>query len=421
MHILDELEARGLLNQVTDREGLEKELSNNRIALYSGFDPTADSLHIGHLLPVLALRRFQLAGHTPIALVGGATGLIGDPSGRSNERTLNSEDIVKEWTNKLQGQLARFLDFGTEANAAKAVNNFDWIGELNVIPFLRDVGKNFGLNYMLAKDSVTSRLEAGISFTEFTYMILQSYDFLQLYRKENCRLQIGGSDQWGNITAGLELIRKEEGSEESTKAYGATFPLVTKSDGSKFGKSEGGAIWLDADKTSPYEFYQFWINTDDRDVVKFLNYFTFLSIEEIKEIESKHLESPEKREAHRTLAENVTKLVHGEEKLQQAINISQALFSGDIKQLTAEEIRLGFKDVPSYQVEDQEKGLIDLLVEAGISSSKRQAREDVKNGAVYINGERCKEIDKVISERDQIENQYVIIRRGKKKYFLLTY
>ncbi len=421
MHILDELEARGLLNQVTDREGLEKELSNNRIALYSGFDPTADSLHIGHLLPVLALRRFQLAGHTPIALVGGATGLIGDPSGRSNERTLNSEDIVKEWTNKLQGQLARFLDFGTAANAAKAVNNFDWIGELNVIPFLRDVGKNFGLNYMLAKDSVTSRLEAGISFTEFTYMILQSYDFLQLYRKENCRLQIGGSDQWGNITAGLELIRKEEGSEESTKAYGATFPLVTKSDGSKFGKSEGGAIWLDADKTSPYEFYQFWINTDDRDVVKFLNYFTFLSIEEIKEIESKHLEAPEKREAHRTLAENVTKLVHGEEKLQQAINISEALFSGDIKQLTAEEIRLGFKDVPSYQVEDHEKGLIDLLVEAGISSSKRQAREDVKNGAVYINGERCKEIDKVISESDQIENQYVIIRRGKKKYFLLTY
>ncbi|MDO6656184.1 MULTISPECIES: tyrosine--tRNA ligase [Bacillaceae] len=421
MHILEELEARGLLNQVTDREGLEKELSENRIALYSGFDPTADSLHIGHLLPVLALRRFQLAGHTPIALVGGATGLIGDPSGRSNERTLNSEDIVKDWTNKLQGQLARFLDFGTDANSAKAVNNYDWIGELNVIPFLRDVGKNFGLNYMLAKDSVTSRLEAGISFTEFTYMILQSYDFLQLYRKENCRLQIGGSDQWGNITAGLELIRKEEGSEESSKAYGATFPLVTKSDGSKFGKSEGGAIWLDADKTSPYEFYQFWINTDDRDVVKFLHYFTFLSIEEIKEIESKHIEAPEKREAHRTLAEEVTKLVHGEEKLQQAINISEALFSGDIKQLTADEIRLGFKDVPSYHVEDNEKGLIDLLVEAGISSSKRQAREDVKNGAVYINGERCQEMDKVISESDQIENQYVIIRRGKKKYYLLTY
>ncbi|MGB8000100.1 MAG: tyrosine--tRNA ligase [Anaerobacillus sp.] len=421
MHILDELEARGLLNQVTDREGLEKELSENQIALYSGFDPTADSLHIGHLLPVLALRRFQLAGHTPIALVGGATGLIGDPSGRSNERTLNSEDIVKEWTNKLQGQLARFLDFETGDNSAKAVNNFDWIGELNVIPFLRDIGKNFGLNYMLAKDSVTSRLEAGISYTEFTYMILQSYDFLQLYRKENCRLQIGGSDQWGNITAGLELIRKEEGIEESRKAYGATFPLVTKSDGSKFGKSEGGAIWLDADKTSPYEFYQFWINTDDRDVVKFLNYFTFLSIEEIREIESKHTNAPEKREAHRTLAEEVTKLVHGEEKLQQAINISEALFSGDIKQLTADEIRLGFKDVPSYHVEDQDKGLIDLLVEAGISPSKRQAREDIKNGAVYINGERCQEMDKVISEADQIENQYVIIRRGKKKYFLLTY
>lgn len=421
MHILEELEARGLLNQVTDREGLEKELSENNVALYSGFDPTADSLHIGHLLPVLALRRFQLAGHTPIALVGGATGLIGDPSGRSNERTLNSEDIVKDWTNKLQNQLSRFLDFETTENPAKAVNNYEWIGELNVIPFLRDVGKNFGLNYMLAKDSVSSRLEAGISFTEFTYMILQSYDFLQLYKKENCRLQIGGSDQWGNITAGLELIRKEEGGEEAEKAFGATFPLVTKSDGSKFGKSEGGAIWLDADKTSPYEFYQFWINTDDRDVVKFLYYFTFLSIEEIQALEAKNNEAPEKREAHRTLAEEVTRLVHGEDKLQQAINISTALFSGDIKQLTADEIRQGFKDVPSYHVEEEEIGLIDLLVNARISSSKRQAREDIKNGAVYINGERCQEMDKSISASDQIENQYVIIRRGKKKYYLLTF
>nr|WP_270180606.1 tyrosine--tRNA ligase [Alkalihalobacillus sp. CinArs1] len=423
MHILDELEARGLINQVTDEEGLKKELSENSIGIYSGFDPTADSLHIGHLLPVLALRRFQLAGHTPIALVGGATGLIGDPSGRANERTLNSEDIVQEWTNKLQGQLARFLDFETSENPAKAVNNFDWIGGLNIIPFLRDIGKNFGLNYMLAKDSVSSRLDAGISFTEFTYMILQSYDFLELYRNENCRLQIGGSDQWGNITAGLELIRKEEGSEEGErpKAFGATFPLVTKSDGSKFGKSEGGAIWLDADKTSPYEFYQFWINTDDRDVVKFLYYFTFLSVEEIKELEASNNEAPEKREAHRKLAEEVTKLVHGDEKLQQAINISKALFSGDIKELTADEIRQGFKDVPSYHVEEEEKGLIDLLVEAGISSSKRQAREDIKNGAIYINGDRSQEMDKVISSSDRIEGQYVIIRRGKKKYFLLTF
>lgn len=265
---------------MTDEEGLNKQLNEEKIRLYSGFDPTADSLHIGHLLPILTLRRFQLAGHHPIALVGGATGLIGDPSGKKAERTLNTADIVSEWSQKIKNQLSRFLDFEAAENPAVIANNFDWIGKMNVIDFLRDVGKNFGINYMLAKDTVSSRIESGISYTEFSYMILQSYDFLNLYRDKNCKLQIGGSDQWGNITAGLELIRKSE--EEGAKAFGLTIPLVTKADGTKFGKTEGGAIWLDKEKTSPYEFYQFWINTDDRDVVKYLKYFTFLSKEEIE-------------------------------------------------------------------------------------------------------------------------------------------
>ncbi|TLS39090.1 tyrosine--tRNA ligase [Pseudalkalibacillus caeni] len=419
MDVLKDLEQRGLIHQVTDRQGLEKELAKEPMTLYVGFDPTADSLHIGNLLAVLGLRRFQNAGHRPLALVGGGTGLIGDPSGKKDERTLNTEDVVREWSDRVKDQLSRFLDFEARENAAQVVNNYDWLGELNVIPFLRDVGKNFGLNYMLAKESVSARLEAGISFTEFTYMILQSYDFLQLYKTENCRLQVGGSDQWGNITAGMELIRKE-GHEKG--AFGLTFPLVTKSDGTKFGKTESGTIWLDAEKTSPYEFYQFWINTDDRDVIRFLKYFTFLSLEEIERLEKLHSEAPEKREAHRKLAEEVTKLVHGEEALQQSIKISEALFSGDVKELSADEIIQGFKDVPSFTVENNEDiGLIDLLVNAKISPSKRQAREDIKNGAIYINGERNQELDKVITQEDRIENQFTVIRRGKKKYYLIKY
>ncbi|WP_192603181.1 tyrosine--tRNA ligase [Bacillus sp. OAE603] len=414
--MLQDLEFRGLINQMTDEEGLQKLLNEESVSLYCGFDPTGDSLHIGHLLPVLMLKRFQVAGHKPIGVVGGATGMIGDPSGKKAERTLNTTETVQMYSERIRTQLLPFLSFEGE-NAAKVVNNFDWTGDLDVITFLRDIGKNFGLNYMLAKDSVASRLDAGISFTEFSYMILQSYDFLKLYQDHNCKLQIGGSDQWGNITAGMELIRKTE---EDSKAFGLTVPLVTKADGSKFGKTEGGAVWLDPEKTTPYEFYQFWINTDDRDVVKYLKYFTFLSQEEILELEKQFNEAPEQRVAQKALAAEVTKLVHGEKALDQAIKITEALFSGSVKELTAEEIKQGFKDVPSFAFNEAEMGLVDLLVAAKISPSKRQAREDVQNGAVYVNGDRIQDVAKVLSKLDAIEEQFIIIRRGKKKYHLIT-
>lgn len=421
MDILQDLQARGLLNQVTDEEGLKKHLQEKQVTLYCGFDPTADSLHIGNLVAILILKRFQKAGHKPLALVGGGTGLIGDPSGRSSERQLNDEQTVLAYSEKIKGQLAKVLDFEQGENAAMARNNLDWLSGLTMIEFLRDVGKHFGVNYMLAKDSVESRIENGISFTEFSYMILQSYDFLNLFRTENCTLQIGGSDQWGNITAGLELIRRSSEEGEEAKAYGLTVPLITKSDGSKFGKTAGGAIWLDPEKTTPYEFYQFWINTDDRDVVNFLHYFTFLSLEEIGELAKEVEEQPEKRVAQRRLAEEVTRMVHDDEALQQAQKISAALFSGDLKGLTGSEIEQGFKDVPTYQMAEEEKGLIDLLVEAKISSSKRQAREDIQNGAVYINGEREQDMKYTIDSKDRIDGKFTIIRRGKKKYFLIRF
>ncbi|WP_078545063.1 tyrosine--tRNA ligase [Litchfieldia alkalitelluris] len=420
MEILDDLQFRGLINQVTDEEGLKSLLNQESVKLYCGFDPTADSLHIGHLVGVLALKRFQMAGHQPIALVGGATGLIGDPSGKKAERTLNTKEVVEGFSQSIKNQLSQFLDFNKEGNPAQIANNYDWIGSLDLITFLRDIGKSFGLNYMLAKDSVASRLEAGISFTEFSYMILQSYDFLKLYETQNCKLQIGGSDQWGNITAGLELIRKSV--EEDSKAFGLTIPLVTKSDGTKFGKTEGGTIWLDKEKTSPYEFYQFWINTDDRDVVRYLKYFTFFTKEEIDALEEETKNAPEKRLGQKALAEEVTKLVHGEEAFVQAVKISESLFSGNVGDLTADEIKQGFKDVPSFQVNNEEEvGLIDLLVNSKISPSKRQAREDISNGAIYVNGERAQELDRVISKEDRIEGQFTIIRRGKKKYYLIKY
>ncbi|SDH31575.1 tyrosyl-tRNA synthetase [Alteribacillus persepolensis] len=423
MDVLQDLEWRGLINQVTDREGLHELLNNKQVTMYCGFDPTGDSLHIGHLLTIITLRRFQLAGHKPLALVGGATGLIGDPSGKKAERTLNEEDVVRMYTGRIKNQLQKYLDFDG-SKKAEVLNNYDWIGSMDIITFLRDVGKHFGLNYMLSKESVESRIQSGISFTEFSYQILQSFDFYHLNKEQGCQLQIGGSDQWGNITAGLELIRRMKGGEEGDEpdAYGFTIPLVTKADGTKFGKTEGKAIWLDPEKTSPYEFYQFLINTDDRDVVKFLKYFTFLSEEEIQALEEELKTQPEERKAHRRLAEEVTRFVHGEEALKQAQHISEALFGGgDFKQLTADEVKQGFKDVPTHVVEEEEKGLIDLLVEAGISSSKRQAREDMKNGAVYINGERCQQMDKVIEEEDKIDQAFTIIRRGKKKYFLIQY
>ncbi|QHE53277.1 tyrosine--tRNA ligase [Pontibacillus sp. HMF3514] len=421
MDILQDLKARGLLNQTTDEDGLKEQLANNQVTLYCGFDPTADSLHIGNLVAILILKRFQEAGHRPLALVGGGTGLIGDPSGRSSERQLNDEDTVRNYSEKIAGQLAKVLDFEKGGNAAVVRNNLDWLSDMTMIEFLRDVGKHFGVNYMLAKDSVESRIQHGISFTEFSYMILQSYDFLNLFRKENCTLQIGGSDQWGNITAGLELIRRSSEEGEEAKAFGLTVPLITKADGSKFGKTAGGAIWLDPEKTTPYEFYQFWINTDDRDVINFLHYFTFLSLEEIDELKKEVENQPEKRVAQRRLAEEVTTMVHDEAALKQAQKITEALFSGDLKGLTGDEIEQGFKDVPTHSLSEDEKGLIDLLVEAKISSSKRQAREDIQNGAIYINGERQQDLKYTVDAEDRIDGKFTIIRRGKKKYFLIRY
>nr|WP_306798730.1 tyrosine--tRNA ligase [Oceanobacillus saliphilus] len=420
--ILQDLESRGLIHQTTDREGLEKHLQENQVTLYCGFDPTADSLHIGHLVPLTMLKRFQQAGHKPIALIGQGTGMIGDPSGRSSERSLNTSEVVKGYADKIKEQIRRLVDLDAEDNPVQSINNYDWLGSMTVIDFLRDAGKYFGINYMLAKESVSARIEQGITYTEFSYMILQSLDFLKLYEKKNCTMQIGGSDQWGNITAGMELIRRSrENVDEEIKVFGLTVPLITKADGTKFGKTAGNAVWLDAEKTSPYEFYQFWINTDDRDVIKFLRYFTFLSVEEISVLEEEVANRPENRVAQKRLAEEMTKTVHSEAALEQAEKISAALFSGDLKQLSVEEIKQGFKDVPTYQAEKADIGLIDLLVNSSISSSKRQAREDVKNGAVYINGDRVQEIDYVLTAEDRIEDTFTIVRRGKKKYFLVSY
>lgn len=419
MELLKDLEWRGIIYQQTDEEGMKDLLSKEKISLYCGVDPTADSMHIGHLLPFLTLRRFQNAGHRPIVLVGGATGLIGDPSGKSEERKLQTLEQVQVNVDGIRKQLEQIFSVEGE-NAAMMVNNYDWAGSMDVVTFLRDFGKHVGVNYMLAKDTIASRLETGISFTEFTYTILQAMDFYHLYEKHGCKMQIGGSDQWGNITTGLELIRKM--SDEGSKAFGLTIPLVTKADGTKFGKSESGAVWLDPEKTSPYEFYQFWINTADADVVKYLKFFTFLEKEEIEALEKAVEEEPHLRKAQKALAEEMTRMIHGEESLQQAIRISAALFSGDIKNLSADEIKQGFKDVPSFTVEgEEEQGLVDLLVAAKISPSKRQAREDVSNGAVSLNGERVTDTAYVLSDADKIEDQFTIVRRGKKKYFMIKY
>lgn len=416
--LLEDLEYRGLIYQLTDREGLKKKLETERVVLYCGFDPTADSLHIGSLLPILCLRRFQLAGHISIALVGGGTGLIGDPSGRSTERSLNTADTVAQWTDSLKRQLSRFLDFELQDNPAKLVSNYDWLAPLDAISFLRDVGKNFTVNYMLAKDSVDSRLANGISFTEFSYMILQAYDFHKLHQEHNCSLQLGGSDQWGNITAGLDLIGKMGGGD----AFGITMPLVTKSDGKKFGKSESGAIWLDRSKTSAYQFYQFWMNTDDQDVIKFLKYFTFLTREQIGELETELKERPEKRAAQRELAREVTRLVHGAEAVDSAEKITHALFSGDVTQLNEAELVEALQDMPTTVLNNEpETGLIDLLVAAKAAPSRRQAKQDIESGAVYVNGERMNGIDSVIKEEHRLHGKYVVLRRGKKNYYLVRF
>ncbi|MBN5644046.1 tyrosine--tRNA ligase [Staphylococcus aureus] len=415
--LIEDLKWRGLIYQQTDEQGIEDLLNKEQVTLYCGADPTADSLHIGHLLPFLTLRRFQEHGHRPIVLIGGGTGMIGDPSGKSEERVLQTEEQVDKNIEGISKQMHNIFEFGTD-HGAVLVNNRDWLGQISLISFLRDYGKHVGVNYMLGKDSIQSRLEHGISYTEFTYTILQAIDFGHLNRELNCKIQVGGSDQWGNITSGIELMRRMYG---QTDAYGLTIPLVTKSDGKKFGKSESGAVWLDAEKTSPYEFYQFWINQSDEDVIKFLKYFTFLGKEEIDRLKQSKNEAPHLREAQKTLAEEVTKFIHGEDALNDAIRISQALFSGDLKSLSAKELKDGFKDVPQVTLSNDTTNIVEVLIETGISPSKRQAREDVNNGAIYINGERQQDVNYALAPEDKIDGEFTIIRRGKKKYFMVNY
>lgn len=414
--LLEELKQRDLIYQCTDLDGLNQRLEKGPITLYCGFDPTADSLHIGHLLPILTLRRFQLAGHRVLGLVGGGTGLIGDPSGRKSERSLNTLETVSAWAESLRQQLSRLLDFESKDNPAQLINNYDWLHKLDTITFLRDIGKNFSVNTMLAKESVHSRIENGISFTEFSYMILQANDFKELHEQYQCELQVGGSDQWGNITMGGDLIRRT--SNEDHSVFGLTVPLVTKSDGSKFGKTESGAIWLDAKKTSPYAFYQFWLNTDDADVGRYLRYFTFLSLEEIAELEEQVRTAPEKRVAQKALAAELTTLVHGEEALERAKRLTEALFQGRFRELTTQEIEEGFQDVPSLKLNNPQLSIVDLLVQVKAAPSKRQAREFMRNGAITINDERITNIDQQLDHLSPIDGTYYVIRRGKKKYFL---
>ncbi|EOD4206326.1 tyrosine--tRNA ligase [Enterococcus faecalis] len=413
MNIIDELAWRDAINQQTNEEGLRELTENTSISLYCGVDPTGDSMHIGHLIPFMMMKRFQLAGHHPYILIGGGTGTIGDPSGRTTERVLQTMEAVQHNVDSLSNQMKKL--FGKDAEVTM-VNNYDWLSELSLLDFLRDYGKNFNVNTMLAKDIVASRLESGISFTEFTYQILQSIDFYTFHKKHNIQLQIGGADQWGNITAGLDLIRKKEGPE--AKVFGLTIPLMLKADGTKFGKTAGGAIWLDPKKTSPFEFYQFWLNQDDRDVIKYLKFFTFLDKEEIDALAEKVEKEPGKREAQRRLAEEVTRFVHDDAALEEAQKISEALFSGNIKDLTIEEIEQGLEHVPTVEITKDAKNIVDWLVDTEIEPSKRQAREDVSGGAISINGDRVTDLDFAVDPTQHFDGKFVVVRKGKKNYFL---
>ncbi len=419
MNIFDELKARGLVFQTTDEAALSKALTEDMVSYYVGYDPTADSLHLGNLVLILTMKRLQMAGHKPYALVGGATGLIGDPSFKDSERSLQTKDTVTKWSGKIRSQLERFLDFENGENKAEMTNNYNWFENLTFIDFLRDVGKHFTVNYMISKDSVKSRMESGISYTEFAYQIMQGYDFYELNQLHNVTLQLGGSDQWGNMTAGTELLRRKA----NKQGHVITIPLITDSTGKKFGKSEGNAIWLDADKTSPYEMYQFWLNVDDADAVKMLKIFTFLSLEEIAEIEEQFEAACHERLAQKVLAREVVSLVHGKVAYEQAVKTSEILFGGgDLRQLDAKSILTGLKAAPQHQVtDDEDLTLVELLISAGIAPSKRQAREDITNGAIYINGERVQALDYVLTDSDKIEKRLTVIRRGKKKNFVLTY
>ncbi|MFB9859696.1 tyrosine--tRNA ligase [Salinicoccus siamensis] len=415
--LLEDLEYRGIIYQMTDKEKISELLDKEQVTLYCGADPTADSLHIGHLVPFLTMRRFQNHGHRPIVLIGGGTGMIGDPSFKSEERKLQTEEQIEQNVQGIKKQMERVFDFSDE-NGAVLVNNRDWLKNISLISFLRDYGKHVSLNYMLAKDSIQTRLETGISYTEFTYTILQAIDFGHLNKEYGCKLQIGGSDQWGNITSGLDLMRRMYG---ETEAEGMTIPLITKADGKKFGKTESGNIWLDPARTSPYEFYQFWINQSDADVIRFIKLFTFMEKEEIEALEESLVSEPHLRKAQKRLAEEITAFLHGDAALKEAQNITEALFSGDIKALSADQLKDAFKDVPSAVYQDDDKNLVKVLVETGVSPSRRQAREDIKNGAIYINGARKQDVDYTLQDEDMLDDEFTIIRRGKKKYHMIRY
>lgn len=418
MNLIEELKWRGLIYDIINEEELSKRLEEKPITLYCGFDPTADSMHIGSLLPIVTLLRFQKRGHNIIALTGGGTGLIGDPSGKTVQRGLNSVDTVHEWARLFEKQFSRFINFDNKT--AFCLNNYDWLGSMLAIDMWRDYGKHFNLNIMLAKESVKSRLDSGLTYLEFSYMVMQSIDFLKMYQNKdlNCEMQIGGQDQWGNIIAGMDLIRKVEGPD--AKAYGLTIPLITKNDGSKFGKTESGTVWLEREKTSPYEMYQFFINTADADVINYLKFYSFKSKEEIEAIEAKFKLAPHERYAQNELAEELVTFVHGKESYLQAKKISEVLFSGNIKELNSEEISEGFRDVPSLEVKD-EQNIVDLLVNIKGASSKREAREFINNGAVSINGEVVKDLDFIVTKDKAIDNKFTVIRRGKKRYFLVKH
>jgi tyrosyl-tRNA synthetase len=418
MTLLEELRRRGLVYDVINEEELEKRLEEKPITLYCGFDTTADSLHIGSLVPIITLMRFHRAGHRVIALVGGGTGLVGDPSGKKTERALNDEETVREWSSIIRKQIERFLPIDNKT--AFCMDNYQWLGEMKALDLLRDYGRHFSVNVMLAKESVKSRLEEGLTYLEFSYMIMQSIDFLKMYQHPElrCEMQIGGQDQWGNITSGVDLIRKIEGPE--AKVYALTMPLVLKSDGTKFGKTESGAVWLDPEKTTPYEMYQFFLNTADDDAVRFLKYYTFLSKEEIETLEKEMQTAPHLRAAQKALAREVVTLVHGEEAYLQALKVSEALFSGSIKTLNAEEIGVGFKDVPSLEI-DSDINIIDCLVQVKAAVSKREAREFLKNGAITVNGDVVKDFEFVVQKENAIDRQFTVIRRGKKNYYLVKH
>ena len=420
MNVFEEFRWRGMLYDAS--EGLEEALKSRSMTAYIGFDPTAASLHVGSLLPIMGLVRLQQYSHKPIALVGGGTGMIGDPSGKTQERQLLSKEQIEYNLEGIKAQLSLFLDFESKTNPARLINNAEWLTSISLVDFLRDVGKHFTVNYMLAKESVRRRYEEGdgISFTEFSYMLLQAYDFLVLHDRYGCTLQMGGSDQWGNIVAGTELIRKMR----ATRSYGMVFPLLTTTAGIKFGKTEAGSVWLDPNLTSPYQFYQFWINTDDQDVVKYLKFFTMLNQREIAELEISVSTSPENRTAQKRLAEEVTRMVHGESNLLKAVHASQVLFGGEIVDLSAREVLDIFAEVPSSDMpranfEGEGVTIIDLVVACGYATSKSAARRLIEAGGIYVNNRRVSDIHAMIGLSSLIDGQYLVLRKGAREYHLM--